>query len=280
MSVYQFTPGTSILRQFVTFFFFDNSPTDSSSSFLNWWSSKQGVETLCSCSVFVHQFAISLNAFLNMSFHVVGPRKPFLREVFLTLVIFQMLQQKQVIQTILCIPQWWFRSVCIQVEYIPNKHVRETMLVLQDRRPSSIPSTWTHFWSHPCILIRITLVFDEQTGIPNSELSPIQVPSKLSQTVFPTRGLQVGVRINFVQEEPLDLQCLATIWAIYVVGDVSIYLWTCWLLDLRAIWERPPFVLGCKRMLRRLLVLHNQVVLQWHSSLLLLSFVMLKILVH
>ena len=69
--VYQFVPHTSISRQFAS----GNSPIDSSSSFLNWWSSKQGLETLCSCSVFfVSQFAVSLNAFVSMSFRVVGPR--------------------------------------------------------------------------------------------------------------------------------------------------------------------------------------------------------------
>ena len=31
----------------------DNSPTDSRSSFLNWWSSRQGLETLYSWSVFL-----------------------------------------------------------------------------------------------------------------------------------------------------------------------------------------------------------------------------------
>ena len=32
---------------------FDNSPTDSSYSFLNWWSSKHGLETLYNCFVFL-----------------------------------------------------------------------------------------------------------------------------------------------------------------------------------------------------------------------------------
>ena len=43
--VYQFAPSTSILRQFVSILLI-------SSSSLNWWSSKEGLETLCSCSVF------------------------------------------------------------------------------------------------------------------------------------------------------------------------------------------------------------------------------------
>ena len=39
-------------------------------------------------------------------------------------------------------------------------------------------------------------------------LLPIQVPSKLPRTVFPTKDQQVGVRTIFIPEEPLDLQML------------------------------------------------------------------------
>ena len=55
----------------------------------------------------------------------------------------------------------------------------------------------------------------------NSVLSPIQAPTELPRTVFPTRHLRVGVRTNFVQEEPPDLQCLTKILATCVVEDVS-----------------------------------------------------------
>ena len=65
---------------------------------------------------------------------------------------------------------------------------------------------------------------DEQTDIPYPVLFSIHVPSELPRTAFLTRAQQLGVRTNFVQEEPLDLQCLTTIWAIYVVDDVSTYL--------------------------------------------------------
>ena len=46
-------------------------------------------------------------------------------------------------------------------------------------------------------------------------------PIGLPRTVCPTVAQQVGVRTKFVQEVPLDLQCLTTIWAICVVEDVS-----------------------------------------------------------
>ena len=70
--------------------------------------------------------------------------------------------------------------------------------------------------------IRIILVFDEQTDIPNLVLSPIQVPIELPRIVFPTTILPMGVHIIFVQEVPQDLQCLHRISAICVVEDVSI----------------------------------------------------------
>ena len=70
----------------------------------------------------------------------------------------------------------------------------------------------------------------------------------------------MGDHTDFAQEEPQDLQCLTMILATCVVEDVSIC------LDIPTsgvsmMLERPPFLLVCKLILRRLLVLHNQVVL-------------------
>ena len=45
----KFVPNASTLRRSAC----DNSPTDSSSSCLNWWSSKQGLETWQNCSTFL-----------------------------------------------------------------------------------------------------------------------------------------------------------------------------------------------------------------------------------
>ena len=73
----------------------------------------------------------------------------------------------------------------------------------------------------------------------------------------------MGVHKSFVREEPLDLQCLTMTLATHVVEDVCIFLdiltW-----EFSAILERPTSLLECKLILRRLLVLHNQVVLQWY----------------
>ena len=55
-------------------------------------------------------------------------------------------------------------------------------------------------------------------------LFPIQVPTTLLRSVFFTKGLRVGDRTDFVQEEQLDLQRLTMISAIHVVEDVSLYL--------------------------------------------------------
>ena len=107
---------------------------------------------------------------------------------------------------------------------------------------------------------------------PDSVLFPLQVPIELPRTVFPTRGLQVDVGTSFVREERLHLPYWTMISAICVEENVSIYLDTL-TSESWAIWERPPFSLECKRILRRLLVLHNQVILRWHPSLLLRSFV-------
>ena len=65
---------------------------------------------------------------------------------------------------------------------------------------------------HPRIPLKKFLVFDEQKVIPNPVRFPIQAPSELPRTVFPTIVQRVGVRTNFVQEEPRDLQYLTKIW--------------------------------------------------------------------
>ena len=71
------------------------------------------------------------------------------------------------------------------------------------------------------IPIRLIFLFDEQRDIPNSVPFPIKVPKELLRIFFPTRGLHMGVRTNFVREESLGLQCLTTISVISVVEDVS-----------------------------------------------------------
>ena len=70
------------------------------------------------CSVFLSPFrSIAQRIFDNvLPYHKTMP--PLLREAFPILVTFQLLLQKYVIQTSLCILE--FHSVCIHVEYIPK----------------------------------------------------------------------------------------------------------------------------------------------------------------
>ena len=78
----------------------DNSPTVSSSSFLKLWSSRQRVETLYNCSVFL--FASSQNLrkhFVRMSSLYPVTSRKFLRVVSPTPVIFRLLRQWFVIRT-------------------------------------------------------------------------------------------------------------------------------------------------------------------------------------
>ena len=257
----------------------DNTPTDSSSSFLNRWSSKWGLETLYDCSVLL--FASSQhfsNALLSMSFHVVWRRDCFCVRV---------LQNKQFLST----PSRnsWFKLLSVLLndsfvghafifECIPNTRGQGMMLVLQDQLASSISSTSEPYSAFcPAILMSSTYTaknnpcFHWKNGHSQFDTSSHRSPIELSQIVFPTRGLQVGVNTNFAQEEPRDLQCLTVSSAIYVAEDVSIYQ-DILTLEFWAIWEHPTFSPGWKLILRGLRVLHNQIVLQWHLSLLRPSF--------
>ena len=215
-----------------------------------------------------------------------GTRPSSLREAFPTLVVFSCSSRNTCFKT-------YFENSSIIVSFglhsrwvhHKKKHGQETMLVVQDPRVPSISSTWEPYaasfqplWCHPRTPKRIILVFDAQTNIPNVVLFPIQVPVELPRIGFPTRGQQVDVRTNFVWEDPLGLQCLTKVWATSVVVDVSIR------LDLPtsefcAVWERPPILLGCRRIRHLLLVLRIPVVLKWCPGLLRLSSVMLMILV-
>ena len=106
---------------------------DSSSSCLNWWSSRQGLETLYSCSTFL--FANFHNIAQRIFEHVLPCRtttRRSLREAFPNLVIFELLQQKYWILSFLYIPQQWFHSVCTHVEYIQSIRDQEMKLVRQD----------------------------------------------------------------------------------------------------------------------------------------------------
>ena len=68
----------------------------------------------------------------------------------------------------------------------------------------------------------------------------------------------MGVRTNFVQEEPLDLY-----WAMYIVEDVSRCLdFLTW--EVGALWKYPPSLPEFLLIWRQILVHHRQEVLELH----------------
>ena len=115
----------------------DNSSTDTSSSFLTWWSSKQRLETLYNCSTFLNANSQYRSTHFWACPHHRTTRL-FVREVSATPVILMLLQQKYVTQTCSCTVQWLFHSAYIHVECTPSTHGQEMMLVRQYLHFSSI----------------------------------------------------------------------------------------------------------------------------------------------
>ena len=197
-----------------------------------------------------------------MPFHVVGPRDRL---------------------GVVCFPPWWFlscsssnswfehfyvdrqclRSVYIHVECTPN--VRGKKKDVGSSR-STFFINFFHmgaiFWFSPAILISSMKTDKNNPCIrwtnKHSQFGNL-VPSKIHWTiVFPTRGLRVGVRTKFVQEEPLGLRCWTKILATCVVEEVPIYV-DILTLEFWAIWEHLPSLPECMLIRRRLLVHHSLV---------------------
>ena len=263
----------------------DNSPTVSNSSFWKLWSSKQSVETVYNCSVFL--FASSQYIFyvlFRVSFHVVGPRDSFCVKILPSWYFFS------------CSGRYsWFEHFLVLTD---NVFVRFTFTLSESQmymietwcwyvkinKFHQVLPHWSHtlffqpFWCHPRIPKRTILVFDEQNRHSQFGTFSHTSPNRTSSKCLSTRGQQAGDRTNFVQEEPLGLRCLTKIWATCVGEDVSIYLGI-QTLEFLTTLERPPFLPGCKLILRRRLVQHILVISQQHPSLLQQSFARLTILV-
>ena len=118
----------------------DNSPTDSSSSFLKWRSSKQGLETVFNWSVFLFASSQSLSTHFWAC--------PSCRKNHATVFArgshpcnFPLLQQKLVSRTLLCSPWLQFHAVYINFECVPNFRDREMKLARLDPHFSSMSST-------------------------------------------------------------------------------------------------------------------------------------------
>ena len=108
----------------------------------------------------------------------------------------------------------------------------------------------------PHTQIRIILSHDERRDIPNLEFSTIHVSIRLSQIAFPMIVLLKDDHTDFVQEERQGLPYWTMILAICVVVDESKCLDTP-ILEFSTICEHLPFSLGCKLILRLLLVHRN-----------------------
>ena len=119
-----------------------NSQTASSSSLLKLWSSKRRVETIVQLvSLCINQFTISSDTLFRMTFHVIRLSSCSCVRFLPPKLFFELLQEKFLIRTSSCIPQWYSRSICIRVEYIPSTHGQEMMSVLPDQSISSMSST-------------------------------------------------------------------------------------------------------------------------------------------
>ena len=108
---------------------------------------------------------------------------------------------------------------------------------------------WSHilffqpFWCHPRIPIRTILVFDEQIGIRNSVLFPIQVPIEPPQSVSPQEAnKRVTVQNSFKKNH---WACIA--WARFgplVSWKTYPCIWTFRLWNLKQPWSVLHFYLG------------------------------------
>ena len=164
-----------------------------------------------------------------------------------------------------------FAYFTLSLSAIPRKHDRGMRLVLPNQLLRSVLSTsdwyfvsFQPIWCHPHTHIRIILFHDVQRDIPNLEFSPSHISVGFSEFTFPTTVLLNDDHTDFVQEGRLGLPCWTKILAICVVVDESKYLdipiW-----EFSIILEHLPFLPGYKQILRQLLVLRNQAVLEMIS---------------
>ena len=218
-----------------------------SSSFLTWWwSSKQGLENLFNHYT-VCQLAMSLNASSSMPFHVVGPCNCLCARF--PPACFSVVPEEICDQNIFVFSSTHLIRFAFTFRNIPNMRGHEMMC-------------------DPSIPIRIILAFDEQRDISISGvfLSPVtQEPCKWCPYRFrswKTIG-SVSVKISFERNHrifkfrPWFVPFVS--WETYLYGLT---------LEFLAIWERPPVLLECTRILQQLLVRHNLVLFQEHPLLL------------
>ena len=79
-------------------------------------------------------------------------------------------------------------------------------LIHKNRRRVKLQSLQFYINSKTIKLQRVKTVCNNFRG-DGTDKNPVQVPIERPQTVFPTRGQQVGDITNFVREEPQGLRC-------------------------------------------------------------------------
>ena len=199
------------------------------------------------------------------------------------MVVFLFSPRKLSIRTWFCNCPQYLCLFGIVVECITTKHDLRKMMVLP----------YEHYWvfstsdqdsvsfqpilCHPHTQI-IILFHDVQRDIPNLEFSPSHASIGSSRIAFSITDLKKDDHINFVQEERLGLTYWTMILAICVVVDESKCLDTrIW--EFSIICEHLPSSLGCKLILRLLLVHRNPAIWRGYPWFGRLSFEMLKTLV-
>ena len=232
---------------------FGNAPNDSSSSFLNIWSSKQGFETMYSCCLFVRQCTISFHAFSSMSFHVARPRhrlsvrfsppwpffscssrnswfehfSVFLNNCFVRFTFTLSASQVYVIK------KWnWFVKINIFHQFVSSTW-----------DPYSV--SFQPFLSHPRIPIRIILFHGERRSIPNWKPFPNRTSIGFSQNCLSHKSCQ-RMTVQIRSRGTTGSSILD-----HEFGHVC---------RGRRIHKSWHYILpGCKRISRRLLVRHSLV---------------------
>ena len=261
---------------------FDNSPTDSSASFLNWWSSKQRLETLYNCSVFAS--SQSLNEFLSMSFHVVGPRHSFCVRFF-TPWIFSVAPAESRDPNISLYWQTTF-SFGLRSRWVHPKYTWSRNAVGSPRSTSSsISSTWEsysvsfqQFWCHPRVPERISPCFRRTNRnsqfVPFSHSSYNRTSSNCVSHNTPASGCPDTFRSRGTTGCSMfahDFGHLCRGRRIHISGHPDFGI----LSNLGTSSIFPE----CMLIRRRLLVRRNETVSQWRPSLLQPSFAKQTILV-
>ena len=91
--------------------------------------------------------------------------------------------------------------------------------------------------------------------------------SKILRIICPIIVLSMGVHINFVERNNWIFHVEQLYWPFVSWKTSKICTWEFW-----AIWEYPPILVECRQILHKILVGHNQAILQFHFLLLRQSF--------